>query len=147
VIAVSKADLAAPWTTSPGGRRWIVLYDGQCRFCTAQAKRLVRIVGKSRVEPVSFQDEGVLARFPGVPHEACMQRMHIVRPDGRVFAGAESVARAMTLVPIVGWMAFLYYVPGIRQLAELAYRYVAKNRYRLFGRTEACDGGTCHLHD
>ena len=147
VTALAAPALSAPWTTAPGGQRWIVLYDGLCRFCTAQAKRLVRLVGNRRVESVSFQDEGVLARFPGVTHEACMLRMHIVRPDGRVFAGAESVARAVTLVPVVGWFAFFYYVPGVRQLAELAYRYVAKNRYRLFGRVEECDGGTCHLHE
>ncbi len=75
-----------------------------------------------------------------------MVRMHVVRPDGRVFAGAEAVMRAIARVPVLGWPAFVYYVPGIRQLAELVYRYVAKNRYRLFGRVESCDGGTCHLH-
>ena len=75
-----------------------------------------------------------------------MQRLHVVRPDGRVFAGAEAVARSMTLLPVVGWLAFLYYVPGVRQLAEAAYRIVAKNRYRIAGRTGECDGGTCSLH-
>jgi predicted DCC family thiol-disulfide oxidoreductase YuxK len=102
-------------------------------------------VGARRVELVSFQDEGVLGRFPGVSHEACMQRMHVVRPDGRVFAAAEAVARALTLLPLVGWVGFLYYVPGVRQLAELGYRVVAKNRYRIAGR-EGCDNGTCSLH-
>ncbi len=147
MTALSAPTVSAPWTTAPGGERWIVLYDGLCRFCTAQAKKLVRVVGKSRVESVSFQSEGVLARFPGVTHEACMLRMHVVRPDGRVFAGAEAVMRAVTLVPIVGWLALIYYVPGIRQLADFVYRFVAKNRYRLFGRAEECDGGTCHLHE
>ncbi len=102
-------------------------------------------MGKSRVELVSFQEEGVLARFPGLTYDACMERMHVVRPDGRVFAAAEAVARAVVLLPVVGWLGFLYYVPGVRQLAELGYRVVAKNRYRIAGREE-CDGGTCHLH-
>jgi len=145
---------AAVWTTAPGGARWIALYDGHCVFCTRQAKELERIVGPKRVELVSFQDEGVLGRFPGVSYEACMKRLHVVRPDGRVFAGAEAVARAVALLPIVGWVAFLYYVPGVRQLAEWAYGVVARNRYRIAGKNakngengkSECEGGTCSLH-
>ena len=73
--------------------------------------------------------------------------LHVVRPDGRVYAGAEAVARSIMLIPVAGWFALLYYVPGVRQLAEIGYRIVAKNRYRIAGRTEECDGGTCSLHE
>ena len=104
------------------------------------------MVGAKRVEPVSFQDEGVLGRFPGVSHEACMERIHVVRPDGRVYAGAEAIARLVARVPVVGWVAYLYYVPGVRQLVEWGYRVVARNRYRIAGRSGECDGGTCSLH-
>lgn len=136
----------ATWTAAPGGTRWIALYDGDCRFCTRQAKQLERIVGASRIEAVSFQEEGALRRFPGVSHEACMQRIHVIRPDGRVYAAAEAVARAMTLVPVLGWLAWLYYLPGVRPLADRAYRVIARNRYRIAGRSGECDGGTCSLH-
>jgi predicted DCC family thiol-disulfide oxidoreductase YuxK len=148
VAALVSNRVAGTWTVAPGGTRWIALYDGHCRFCTKQARQLEKLVGAKRVELVSFQDEGVLGRFPGVTHEACMQRMHVVRPDGRVFAAAEAVARAITLLPVVGWVGFLYYVPGLRQLAELGYRIVAKNRYRIAGRSGAdeCDGESCSLH-
>jgi predicted DCC family thiol-disulfide oxidoreductase YuxK len=146
-IAHPRAARAARWTSAPGGERWIALYDGDCRFCTQQVRQLERLVGRERVEPVSFQGEGVLARFPGVSHEACMLRMHVVRPDGRVFAGAEAVARAVTRIPFVGWLGFLYYVPGLRQLTDLGYRLVAKYRYRIAGRRGACDEGTCSLHE
>jgi predicted DCC family thiol-disulfide oxidoreductase YuxK len=145
---VSDPLVVAPaWTAAHGGTRWIALYDGRCRFCTRQAKQLEKLVGARRVELVSFQDEGVLGRFPGVSHEACMKRLQVVRPDGRVYAGAEAVARSIMLIPVVGWLALLYYVPGVRQLAEIGYRVVAKNRYGIAGRTEECDGGTCSLHE
>jgi predicted DCC family thiol-disulfide oxidoreductase YuxK len=133
-------------TTAPGGSRIIVLYDGLCRFCTASAKKLARLAGKDRVETVSFQEDGVLARFPELSYDALMKRMHVVLPDGRVFAGAEAVTRVVAALPIVGPLAFGYYVPGIRQLAEVVYDAVAKNRYRIAGKSGACDGGTCHLH-
>ena len=135
-------------TSPPGGSKLIALYDGHCRFCTREAKRLAAI-GGDHVDARSFQDEGVLDAFPGLTHEACMDRLHVVAPDGQVFTGAEGIARVVATVPVVGYVAFGYYMPGIRQLAEWGYDQVAKNRYRLFGRTEeACDlGGTCHLHE
>jgi predicted DCC family thiol-disulfide oxidoreductase YuxK len=124
----------------------IVLFDGHCRFCTRSAKAIARRFGTDKVTTRDFQEPEVLADYPGVTHEACMKRIHLVTPEGRVFAGAEAFARLFATVRIVGPVAFLYYVPGLRQLAELTYTLVARARYRLFGRTQQCDGGTCHLH-
>ncbi len=131
-------------TTPPGGSRILVLYDGQCRFCTRSANELASLRGHDKLELLSFQDEGVLDRFPGVTYDACMKRLHVVFPDGRVYAGAEAVTRVVAGIPVVGLPAYVYYVPGIRQLSEAVYDLVAKNRYKIAGRD--CDGGTCKLH-
>ena len=50
----------------------IMLYDGQCRFCTQSAKAIARRFGTDHVRTVNFQDDGVLATYPGVSHDACM---------------------------------------------------------------------------
>jgi len=135
-----------PYDPRVSGAPMTVLFDGSCRFCTRSAHRIQRRLGRGRVALANFQEPGVLERHPGVTRDAAMQRMHVVTGDGRIFAGAEAFARLLAEIPVVGWIAFLYDVPGLRQLAELAYRFIARNRYRLFGRTETCDGGTCHLH-
>jgi predicted DCC family thiol-disulfide oxidoreductase YuxK len=124
----------------------IVLFDGRCRLCARSARALQRRFGPARLELEDLQQPGVLERHPSVTREAAMRRMHLVLPDGRVFGGAEAFARLLSTVRGVGWLAYLYYLPGVRQLADLAYALVARYRYRLFGRAEACDGGTCHLH-
>ncbi len=123
-----------------------VLYDGDCRFCTRSAHGIQKRFGRARVALRNFQEPGALEPYPGVTHEAAMKKMHVVMADGRVYAGAEAFARIVASVPVVGWLAFAYYIPGVKQLADLGYALVAKYRYKLFGRTEACDGGTCHLH-
>jgi predicted DCC family thiol-disulfide oxidoreductase YuxK len=133
-------------TLAPGGTQLVMLYDGHCRFCTQSAKKLARMVGPKVVKPTDFQDEGVLASYPGVSYDACMKKLHVITPDGRVYAGAAAVARLFRTFRLIGWMTYIYYVPGIRQLAELGYSLVAKYRYKLFGKTQQCDGGTCHLH-
>lgn len=122
-----------------------------CRFCTRSAKSLTRFFGPTRVRAENFQEEGVLARYPAVTYDAAMTAMHVVSPDGRIYAGAAAIARLVRALPVIGVISYVYYLPVIKQLTDIAYRLIAKNRYRLFGRgvgkPEDCEpGGTCHLH-
>jgi len=139
--------VAVDRTVPPG--RHVVLYDGHCRFCQHQVRTLSRLAAPGAIDLVSFHDPGVLDRFPGMPYDACMRAMHLVTPDGRVCSGFEAAARAVATRPVLGLIAYVYYLPGIRLLCDLAYAAVAAHRYRVMGQTvEAggCEGGTCHLH-
>jgi predicted DCC family thiol-disulfide oxidoreductase YuxK len=124
--------------------RPVLLYDGHCRFCIAQAERLARWTG-NRIRLLSFREPGVLARHPALTPEACEQAMQLVLPDGRIAAGAEAAARALALRAWLAPLAGLYFVPGIRQLADAGYRLVARNRFRLGGKV--CTEKTCGLHE
>src|SRR5260370_12669711 len=80
---------AALRTTPPG--KYVILYDGRCPFCTRQSRRLARLARPELVETASFQEPGVLDRFPGLTHQACMKAMHLVTPDGRIFLPATQI--------------------------------------------------------
>jgi predicted DCC family thiol-disulfide oxidoreductase YuxK len=121
----------------------VILYDGHCRFCTTQMKNLARWLPPGQVEALSFQEPGVLERFPGITHELAMQAMIFVDRGGRVFRGMEGAVRAVALRPI-GKLAFAYYIPGVKQLLDAIYARIARNRYALAGKE--CEGGTCALH-
>jgi predicted DCC family thiol-disulfide oxidoreductase YuxK len=139
--------LATERTTPP--ERAVVLYDGHCKFCTAGSERLLRLARPGAVERLDFQQPGVLERFPGVTHDACMVRMYLIAPNGRVYGGFEAAVRAVTTRPLLGWLALVYYLPGVRLLCDLFYRLLAAYRYRLLGKAVAageCDGGSCALH-
>jgi protein-S-isoprenylcysteine O-methyltransferase Ste14/predicted DCC family thiol-disulfide oxidoreductase YuxK len=139
--------LAAERTAPPG--RYVVLYDGLCKFCTAGARRLIALARPGAIELVNFQEPGVLERFPGVSLEACMRQMYLVCPDGRVFGGFEAAVQAVATRPVLGLLAYAYYLPGLRLAFDLAYAQVAANRYRILGKAVAageCEGGTCALH-
>lgn len=129
--------------------RLVVLYDGHCRFCRAQMQNLLRLAKPGSIEPLSFQDEGVLDRFEGLTWEACMEAMHLVAPDGRTYRGMEAAVRAVVTRPVLGAYAWLYYVPGVRQMLDALYRFIAKRRYAIAGRelaAQGCDGGSCAVH-
>ena len=135
-----------PMTTPPG--KYVILYDGLCRFCARQSRRLIALARPGLVEAVNFQQEGALDRFPGVTHDACMKAMHLIEPDGRISQGAEAIARAIATRPMFRWIRPLYYLPGLHQTLDGLYAFIASNRYRLWGKTTSqdCDSGTCRLH-
>ncbi len=129
------------------GGRDLLVFDGQCRFCQAAAKRLLWLAGPM-VHPVSLHEPGLLAAL-GIDHEAAMEAMHLVTPLGFIYRGLEAVVQALRHRSVLGVLAKAYYLPGLRQLGDLGYRLVARYRYALMGRAVAagdCDGGTCHLH-
>lgn len=130
--------------TQPPGR-YVVLYDGACRFCTAQSKNLLALARPGIMEAVDFQQPDALARFPGVTVEACQRAMHLVTPAGRVYKGFEAAVQTVATRPWIGRPAYLYYVPGIRLACDLLYALVARYRYRIMGKSP-CSDGACSIH-
>ncbi len=123
--------------------RPVLVYDGRCRFCVAQARRLERWVG-GRVRIESFRDPGVLAKYPALTEERCEAALQLVFPDGRVAGGAEAVSRTLRLSPLLAPAGWLYEVPPLRRALDAAYAFVARNRFRLQG--EVCEDAECRLH-
>jgi predicted DCC family thiol-disulfide oxidoreductase YuxK len=122
--------------------RPVLVYDGHCRLCVAQVKRLARLV-RDRVRLESFRDPDVLARHR-LTEKACETAIQLVEPDGRISAGAAAIARTLRLRPVLAPLGWLYEVPGLGRLLETIYGVVARNRFRLGGAS--CDDGTCGLH-
>ena len=138
-----EVPLAAERTNPP--ERPVVLYDGGCPFCRKQVARLVRLAGKHAPDVADLNHPDVPVVFPGLRHEALILAMHLVTPDGRVWRGVEAAVRALRPRPVIGWLARLYYLPGIRLAADFAYDRIAARRYRL-GAGPECPDGTCRVH-
>jgi len=115
----------------------LLLYDGDCAFCTAQAERARRLGGgRVRVEPL----QSGLARVPWLPREEALQALQLVDRDGRAYAGAAAIVRLLRLTrPVLGTLALGYHLPGVRWLAERAYAWVAARRHAI----GPCDDGGC----
>jgi len=119
-----------------------LLYDGTCRFCIAQAKRLERL-GRGRVAAESAYAPGVRQRFPMVPQEGMLGEMKLVDSDGRVLGGAAAIARTLEIGGgALGLAARLYRLWPVRALADAGYTVIARNRYRLRGK---CEDGRCDI--
>jgi len=67
-----------------------------------------------------------------------MAQVWFVSADSKLYGGAEAINRMMQHVWWAWPLTWLYYLPGIRQLQDIVYRWVANNRHKMPGSTDAC---------
>lgn len=104
-----------------------LIYDGECGFCRRSVDLVRRWDREHRLVLVPFQDEAQVARL-GIPLPALAAAMHLVRPDGRVFAGADAAPEILRLVPGGRLLAWLFRVPGVLPVARRVYGWIARQR-------------------
>ncbi len=132
----------------PARDKHVLLYDGHCAFCRACRDILKGLDHADQLEPLSFQDPGVLEQFPTIGYERAMASMHLVMIDGRIFGEEAMLRELFRLTPwYLRWMGVLFVVPGVSGLARRMYRWVARNRYRLSGAPPCEDACEVHLSD
>lgn len=113
----------------------VLVFDGDCGFCTTSARAAQRWLRLEHVEPWQSLD---LDRL-GLSSQQCLRAVQWVGVNGDV-ASAELAVIAALRSSGGGWaqLARLINLPGLRHACGLVYRLVAKYRYRLPGGTPAC---------
>jgi predicted DCC family thiol-disulfide oxidoreductase YuxK len=107
-----------------------VIYDGECGICQQSVDLLKRWDREQVLRYVPFQDEAAVARFR-IALPALAAAMHLVLPDGRVFAGADAAPELLRLLPGKRWLAVWFRVPGVMPLARRVYARIAARRHCL----------------
>ena len=120
---------------SAGRARPVLLFDGDCSFCTSSAQALQRVGPRADVLAWQLTDLEAL----GVSEAQATDAVQWVEVDGTVRSGHEAIAAALASAGR-GWRLIgrALLLPGVSWLAARAYRLVADNRYRLPGGTPAC---------
>lgn len=107
--------------------RATLIFDGECGFCRQCVDRVTAWDRDRRLEYVPFQDQARVARF-GITLPALAAAMHLVLPDGRVFAGADAAPQVLRLLPGKRWLAGLFALPGVLPMARRVYAWIAVRR-------------------
>ncbi|MFI6453301.1 thiol-disulfide oxidoreductase DCC family protein [Streptosporangium amethystogenes] len=115
--------------------RPVLIFDGDCGFCTTSVRFAERRIGvRALVVPWQFTDLPAL----GVTRERAEREVLWVQ-DREVYGGAQAVARLLSAAGLP-WspLGFALRVPPVRWAAQGLYRLIAGNRHRLPGGTPAC---------
>ncbi len=108
-------------------RRPTLIYDGECGLCTQAVAVLGRWDREQALRFVPFQDGRAVAEFR-LALPALAAAMHLVLPDGRVYAGADALPPLLRLFPGKRWLAPLFRIPGVLPVARRAYAWIAARR-------------------
>lgn len=128
----------------------IVLYDGNCVFCSEGVRRLLKFDGKNRLAFLSIHDPLVAERFPDLSLDQLMEQMYVIPnsdPQSR-YGGAAAIRYLSRRLPKLWIMAPLLHIPFSLPLWQFLYRQVAMRRYRIAKQNRHCEeGGSCAVHD
>lgn len=130
------------------------LFDGHCVICQSTRRVIKALDWMNRVEFLDLHAKtAVNARYPEMDHEAMMGEIHVITPEGRVFAGFDGTRRMLREVPLGFPVWALLQLPGMNWLGPKIYAFIARNRYainRLFGveldnNDADCVDGVCKI--
>jgi predicted DCC family thiol-disulfide oxidoreductase YuxK len=114
----------------------VILFDGVCVFCSRWIRFVAtRDVGKRfRFTPIQSAYGTRLARTFGIDPDD--PDTNAVIHGGRAHLKSDAALTVLSTLPGWGWSRALFLVP--KPLRDAVYGLVARNRYRIFGKYDAC---------
>lgn len=127
--------------------RPVLLFDGHCNLCNGAVNRVLDLEAGPTLGFAALQSDAGRSRVSDVVGEAKAKALcegvagapgsMVLVEEGRLYTESTAALRvAAHLRAPYRWLRLLLVVP--RPLRDLVYRWVARHRYRWFGRTETC---------
>jgi predicted DCC family thiol-disulfide oxidoreductase YuxK len=117
---------------APQPTGWIY-FDAECRFCVAHRRRWGRIFERRGFLRVPLQTPGAAERL-GVTPERLMAEMWVLPAGAPPLSGMDAWIGLMRHVWWLRPFSEALGLPGLKRLAQTAYRSIARNRYCLAGQ-------------
>jgi predicted DCC family thiol-disulfide oxidoreductase YuxK len=116
----------------------IVLFDGICNLCNASVRFISRHDKDSKIQFASLQSEKAKELLKNSAFN--IENLHsiVFIADQKIFLKSDAAIEIAKLLK--GFPHYLKYVQFIpRPIRDVVYDLIAKNRYRLFGKSCAID--------
>ncbi len=125
----------------------VLIYDGNCVFCTKSVKQLAKFDGSKRLAFVSLHHPFVAENYPELTHEMLMKQLYAVDQKGNYYGGAAAIRFLSRKLPLLWIIAPVMHIPFSLPLWQWAYMQIANRRYKLAKkRGVVCDGEACEIH-
>lgn len=130
LLRPDPAPLLAPGET-------VVLFDGVCKLCNGWAKFLIRYDRHQRVRMATVQSpEGqALLAWAGLPVDR-FETMAVIR-DRHCWLRSDAFFEVLRQLPRAWPLLRVFKLLPVR-LRDISYDWIARNRYRWFGKYDQC---------
>lgn len=122
--------------------RETVIYDGECSFCRKRIEEIRKLDKNNALEFLPRQDQSSEERFPQIVGINLDDGILCITHDGKTHVAAEAMYQIGRRLPTTRSWVWLYNVPLLKQVFQLAYKIIAANRRRL---GQVCSDGLCKL--
>lgn len=115
----------------------IVLFDGVCNLCSGSVQFILKRDQEGKFRFASLQSEAgrKLMLEHGLDPDALSSV--VVIDEGRAYQESSAALRIARHLP-GAWKLLRVFAAVPRPVRDVVYRLIARNRYRWFGKTEAC---------
>ncbi len=126
-------------------RRSIVLFDGLCNLCCGLITFIIRRDRERRFSFVPLQSEfGKSLQRKYLLHDKHLDSIMLVEDDAAYFRSTAALKILQRLGGAWRFISLLIVLPaGFR---DAAYVFIAKNRYRIFGKRDTCSTPSPDFH-
>ena len=116
----------------------VLFFDGACGMCTRSVYFIKRLDRAGALQIVPFQQPGSEERL-GLDTARMYTSSWWLDATGQVYGAAEGVNAALSAALGTRLPLLFYRIPGVRQLQDAVYRWIAGHRYRFPGTTPYCE--------
>ena len=115
----------------------VVVFDGVCVLCSGFPKFMLKHDRNRRFKFVTAQSQLGEALYSHLGLKSADYDTNVVIVDGRIYTKLDAFAAAMGALGGM-WRAAQLVRVLPRPVADWLYNRIARNRYAVFGRTDAC---------
>lgn len=125
-----------PRLSDAGVDKPIIFFDGVCGMCNASVQAILKLDGRGRFYFAPLQGETARRLLPPLKDDPKDWSILYLDEQG-LHEASDATVRILRRLGGVWWLLSLARVIP-RGLRDCAYRVIARNRYRLFGKKEVC---------
>lgn len=115
----------------------ILLFDGVCNLCNGTVQLLLRIDSRKKLRFAALQSETGQKILAGFQYAGPPLQTVIFCCRGKLFTHSNAILEVCRVIGLPWSMMYIFkLIP--QPVRDAVYRWVARNRYRWFGRKETC---------
>jgi predicted DCC family thiol-disulfide oxidoreductase YuxK len=114
----------------------LILFDGLCVFCSRWVRFVIARDGEARFSFLPIQGEAGRALAMRLRIDPGNPETNAVVLGGLAYFKSDAALMVLAQLPRWGWVRIAWVAPKV--IRDWVYDRIARNRYRIFGRLDAC---------
>ncbi|MFZ3274008.1 MAG: DCC1-like thiol-disulfide oxidoreductase family protein [Lutibacter sp.] len=115
----------------------IILFDGVCNLCNASVNFVIKHDKKAQFLFASFQSDAAKEILLQFNLENLNLDSIVLIDDGKIYEKSTAILRIARHLNY-GFKSLYFFIVIPKSVRDWLYSYIAKNRYKFFGKRESC---------